>query len=78
MSMDTALPARRLLGIPQPAHGPDPAPCAAAPEPRSPGGTAPGLESQQLFRGRSVVPIQHNGATYLLRATKLGKLILTK
>lgn len=42
--------------------------CAAAPE----------VASEQLFRGRSVVPIQHNGATYLLRATKLGKLILTK
>lgn len=36
------------------------------------------LASDLLMRGRKVIQIQHNGALYQLRATKLGKLILTK
>jgi|GEM_PF-1942967 hemin uptake protein HemP len=36
------------------------------------------LPSSDLLRGRSAVHIEHNGALYLLRATRLGKLILTK
>ncbi|QGZ61833.1 hemin uptake protein HemP [Paraburkholderia acidisoli] len=42
---------------------------------------APGersLESTALLQGRSHVSILHNGETYQLRATRLGKLILTK
>ncbi|HVZ42825.1 MAG TPA: hemin uptake protein HemP [Ramlibacter sp.] len=39
---------------------------------------APALSSEQLLQGRSCVEIRHNGATYCLRATRLGKLILTK
>jgi hemin uptake protein HemP len=51
------------------------------------GGTASGaanapgersLESTALLQGRSHVSILHNGETYQLRATRLGKLILTK
>ncbi len=48
----------------------------------NPGSAAP-LE-QQIFRsdallqGRNHVLIAHNGETYQLRATRLGKLILTK
>ena len=38
----------------------------------------PPLASSALLRGRSVVPIEHNGALYQLRSTRLGKLILTK
>lgn len=36
------------------------------------------LDSEALLRGKKSVAIVHNGATYRLQATKLGKLILTK
>lgn len=36
------------------------------------------VSSAQLLQGRKAVQIEHNGALYLLRTTKLGKLILTK
>jgi hemin uptake protein HemP len=36
------------------------------------------LRSETLLQGRSYVGIVHNGETYQLRATRLGKLILTK
>lgn len=36
------------------------------------------LTSQQLMQGRKTVAITHNGSTYRLQATRLGKLILTK
>lgn len=39
---------------------------------------APAVSSETLLKGRSHVSIVHNGETYQLRATRLGKLILTK
>jgi hemin uptake protein HemP len=36
------------------------------------------VTSDSLLQGRSHVSITHNGETYQLRATRLGKLILTK
>ncbi len=36
------------------------------------------LDSTELLRGQKAVEISHNGATYRLQATRLGKLILTK
>lgn len=36
------------------------------------------VDSEALFRGGRVLHIQHEGALYQLRLTKLGKLILTK
>lgn len=36
------------------------------------------LDSTELLQGQKTVSIVHNGATYRLQATKLGKLILTK
>lgn len=36
------------------------------------------LDSAALLQGQSHVSIMHNGETYQLRATRLGKLILTK
>ncbi|MDR5771206.1 MULTISPECIES: hemin uptake protein HemP [unclassified Caballeronia] len=36
------------------------------------------LRSDTLLQGRSHIAIVHNGETYQLRATRLGKLILTK
>jgi len=45
----------------------------------TPGSTTPPvLTSQQLMQGRKAVDISHNGTTYRLQATRLGKLILTK
>lgn len=36
------------------------------------------VDSEALLRGQKFVTIVHNGASYRLQATKLGKLILTK
>jgi hemin uptake protein HemP len=60
---------------------------AAAPRPSSErangaaaktGTAAPSVRSETLLQGHSHVGIVHNGETYQLRATRLGKLILTK
>lgn len=62
-------------------------PCASASQtvhkadgqqPAASGGGAHMLRSDTLLQGRSHVNIVHNGETYQLRATRLGKLILTK
>ena len=37
-----------------------------------------GLNSTEILRGKKAVEINHNGSTYRLQATRLGKLILTK
>jgi hemin uptake protein HemP len=50
---------------------------AAAPLDNSAGEQSP-VPSAALLRGRKTVAITHNGMLYLLQATKLGKLILTK
>jgi hemin uptake protein HemP len=36
------------------------------------------LNSSDILQGQTAVEINHNGATYRLQATRLGKLILTK
>jgi hemin uptake protein HemP len=36
------------------------------------------VDSTAILRGRKAVEIKHNGSTYRLQATRLGKLILTK
>jgi hemin uptake protein HemP len=36
------------------------------------------VKSDALLQGRSHISISHNGEVYQLRATRLGKLILTK
>lgn len=36
------------------------------------------VDSTDILRGQKTVDIQHNGSTYRLQATRLGKLILTK
>lgn len=51
-----------------------PAPRATVPQ-RAPVRTIP---SQALFGEATEVRIEHNGATYRLQRTSLGKLILTK
>jgi len=37
-----------------------------------------GVSSDLLLGGKSELKIRHNGETYSLRKTRLGKLILTK
>jgi len=65
-----------------------------SPSPSSPGTCAPGssqaaapqdgrsqtdcVDSQEILRGQKTMAINHNGLTYRLQATRLGKLILTK
>jgi len=51
---------------------------ASAEPPAASTGGEHALRSDDLLRGRSHVNIVHNGETYQLRATRLGKLILTK
>ena len=41
-------------------------------------GSERSLRSDALLQGHSHISILHNGETYQLRATRLGKLILTK
>ena len=52
----------------------------AHPEAGSGGAVAPSscLDSHEILRGQKTVAISHNGSTYRLQATRLGKLILTK
>jgi hemin uptake protein HemP len=38
----------------------------------------PSMSSNDILRGQKAVEINHNGSTYKLQATRLGKLILTK
>jgi hemin uptake protein HemP len=40
--------------------------------------TSTGVNSTDLLRGQKAIQINHNGSTYRLQATRLGKLILTK
>lgn len=40
--------------------------------------TCGSLNSADILQGQTAVEIRHNGATYRLQATRLGKLILTK
>ncbi len=55
-------------------------PASAAPPARSGERAAvpDAVRSEALLQGRSHISIMHNGEIYQLRATRLGKLILTK
>lgn len=74
--MSPAPPASAALSLPSRHNdAADPAMPAAQPT-CSAAGSA--VDSHQLLRGQKAVDIVHNGATYRLQATRLGKLILTK
>ena len=49
-----------------------------SPTPSTRPNTARSVQSADLFKGQASVLIEHNGASYRLQTTKLGKLILTK
>ncbi|MFT4069299.1 hemin uptake protein HemP [Paraburkholderia sp.] len=56
-----------------------PAAKSAAERANGPGETSERVvRSEALLQGHSHISIVHNGETYQLRATRLGKLILTK
>lgn len=66
-------PARKTLTVSRPAVRPVTVSTTPA------GGGVPGvLDSSELLQGLSCVNITHNGQIYQLRATRHGKLILTK
>ena len=44
----------------------------------SPSDASTPVQSTELFKGHKLVVIEHNGTSYRLQTTKLGKLILTK
>ncbi|CAB3770601.1 hemin uptake protein HemP [Paraburkholderia solisilvae] len=78
-------PAAQALTTGRPSRTSAPAAAPSAEGPERHGGTpseAPAAErvirSDSLLQGRSHISITHNGETYQLRATRLGKLILTK
>lgn len=73
--MSFALPASSTLSLPSRPHG-QPEAAAPAISARSDSGCV--VDSTELLRGQKAVDIVHNGSTYRLQATRLGKLILTK
>lgn len=70
---DTAPGSRSTAAVTTPAES---AKAAMKPAPASAGQRV--VSSDALLQGQSHVSIAHNGETYQLRATRLGKLILTK
>ncbi|MES2909788.1 MAG: hemin uptake protein HemP [Pseudomonadota bacterium] len=71
--MSLAMPMSHTLSLPRsasPAQPDAPTCMAAAPQPC--------VSSNDILRGQKAVEITHNGSTYRLQATRLGKLILTK
>ena len=65
--MSIALNASHTLSLP-----------GRAPAAVQPAKAASCMHSTDLLRGQKAVEIVHNGSTYRLQATRLGKLILTK
>jgi hemin uptake protein HemP len=54
-------------------------PSAPAPaQTENKGSPTGGVNSTDILKGEKAVAIHHNGLTYRLQATRLGKLILTK
>lgn len=70
--MTIALPPSNTLSLP--ARAPVHTETASG----SQGSSATTVNSTEILRGQKAVEISHNGSTYRLQATRLGKLILTK
>ena len=67
--MSLAQPISNTLSLPQHSSGASAAVSSSAPA---------SFSSTEILRGQKAVEINHNGSTYRLQATRLGKLILTK
>ena len=74
--MSTALPASATLSLPSRRN--DHAAAATPPAAAAHSAAGCAVDSHELLRGQKAVDIVHNGSTYRLQATRLGKLILTK
>ena len=76
--MSLALPTTHTLSL-RSASAKHAAPCPeAAIDLFAPDAPAGCMSSTEILRGQKAVEIKHNGSTYRLQATRLGKLILTK
>ncbi|GAA5161061.1 hemin uptake protein HemP [Viridibacterium curvum] len=75
----TAFQGDFILRAPTPRVAPEAAEeASAASHEDRPGLRWPVVASENLLRGETCVHIEHAGALYVLRATRNGKLILTK
>lgn len=74
--MSPAQPASATLSLPSRRN--NHAGAATPPAARAHGAAGCAVDSHELLRGQKAVDIVHNGSTYRLQATRLGKLILTK
>lgn len=72
--MSFTLPASSTLRLPSRTNQPE----RSSPAPSGRGDSGCAVDSNELLRGQKAVDIVHNGSTYRLQATRLGKLILTK
>jgi hemin uptake protein HemP len=72
--MSIAMPAPQTLSLPARAT----AHTETASSGHAAGDSAGCVNSTEILRGQKAVEINHNGSTYRLQATRLGKLILTK
>ena len=79
---DTTRPTTLTLRRPTGTAGSSRQKTAAVTTPAKPAGNRDAgtrvVSSDALLQGHSHISIAHNGETYQLRATRLGKLILTK
>jgi hemin uptake protein HemP len=76
--MSIALPASQTLSLPARSAARTMLHAEAASGPNVASASATCLNSTEILRGQKAVEINHNGLTYRLQATRLGKLILTK
>jgi len=76
--MSIALPISRTLSLPTRPVARTTPHAEAASASNAGSTSAACLNSTEILRGQKTVEIQHNGLTYRLQATRLGKLILTK
>lgn len=76
--MSIALPISQTLSLPARSVARTTLHSEAATDANAASTSAPCLNSTEILRGHKAVEINHNGFTYRLQATRLGKLILTK
>lgn len=76
--MSIALPISQTLSLPARSVARTTLHSEAASDANAASTSAPCLNSTEILRGQKAVEINHNGFTYRLQATRLGKLILTK
>ena len=71
--MSLAMPLSNTLSLPRSAH-----PLQLDASSGMSGASQVCVDSNDILRGQKTAEITHNGSTYRLQATRLGKLILTK